>query len=547
MDAVADAHLEAVVALSPTTATYLGLPGGEDRFDDFSPDGLQAMDAVAGATLRALAGVPPVDDVDEVTVEALTERLTLERELHRRGYDLGSLNVIESPLQQIRMTFDLMATETDDDWATIATRMAAVPVAVDSYLRALREGSRTGRVSARRQVEGCITQARTIAATDGFFHTLTEGSGRPTALSGDLERAAAAASQAYGKLADVLADELAPVSRAEDAVGRDEYVLWSRLHVGVTVDLDETYAWGLSELERIVAEQQVVAEQVLPGGTLKEAMSLLDDDPARTLRGTEALQRWMQDLSDRAVAELAGEHFDIPDPVRALECRIAPTHDGGIYYTGPSDDFSRPGRMWWAVPEGVSTFNTWRETTTVYHEGVPGHHLQIAQTTYRKGLLNRWRRLLSGNSGHWEGWALYAERMMADLGYLDDPGDMMGMLDGQRLRAARVVLDIGVHLGLPAPQQWGGGTWTAAKTRPFLLANAQMDEEFLAFELDRYLGWPGQAPSYKIGERLWHRLRDDYAAQVRAAGEEFDLAAFHRRALDVGSVGMDTLRRSLLR
>jgi len=102
VDAVADAHLEAVVALSPTTATYLGLPGGEDRFDDFSADGLQAMDAVAGAPLRALAGVPPVDDVDEVPVEALTERLTLERELHRRGYDLGLLNVIESPLQQIR-------------------------------------------------------------------------------------------------------------------------------------------------------------------------------------------------------------------------------------------------------------------------------------------------------------------------------------------------------------------------------------------------------------------------------------------------------------
>jgi len=187
-------------------------------------------------------------------------------------------------------------------------------------------------------------------------------------LSGDLERAAEAASQAYGNLADVMADELAQVSRTEDAVGRDEYVLWSRLHVG------------------------------------------------------------------------------------------------GIYHTGPSDDSSRPGRRWWAVPEGVSTLNTWR-----------------------------------------------------------------------------------VHLGLPAPQQWGGGTWTAAKAWPFLLANAQMDEEFLVFELDRDLGWSGQAPSYKIGERLWHRLRDDYAAQVRAAGEEFDLAAFHRRALDVGSVGLDMLRRSLLR
>ena len=111
--------------------------------------------------------------------------------------------------------------------------------------------------------------------------------------------------------------------------------------------------------------------------------------------------------------------------------------------------------MWWSVPEGVTEFDTWRELTTVYHEGVPGHHLQIAQTVYRAELLNRWRRLASWISGHGEGWALYAERLMADLGYLDDPADCLGMLDGQSMRAARVVLDIGVHCGFPAPAEVG--------------------------------------------------------------------------------------------
>ncbi len=145
-------------------------------------------------------------------------------------------------------------------------------------------------------------------------------------------------------------------------------------------------------------------------------------------------------------------------------------------------------------------------------------------------------------SGHGEGWALYAERLMEQLGFLDDPGDRMGMLDAQRMRAARVVLDIGVHLGKPAPEQWGGGTWDADKAWPFLKANVNMAEEFVRFELDRYLGWPGQAPAYKVGQRLWEQARDEAATM---AGEAFDLREFHRRALDVGSVGLDVLRVAL--
>src|SRR5690606_24146181 len=223
-----------------------------------------------------------------------------------------------------------------------------------------------------------------------------------------------------------------------DAVGRESYALHSRRFLGATIDLDETYEWGIEELARMRSEQEALAHEISPGASVEEAIAVLDSDPSRILHGTDALQAWMQDLSDRAVAELGQTQFDIPQEIRRLECMIAPTQNGGIYYTGPSDDFTRPGRMWWSVPVGITEFSTWRETTTVYHEGVPGHHLQIGQAVVNRGELNTWRRQLAGTSGHAEGWALYAERLMEELGYLDDPGDRFGMLDAQRMRAARV-------------------------------------------------------------------------------------------------------------
>ncbi|NLJ54518.1 MAG: DUF885 domain-containing protein, partial [Intrasporangiaceae bacterium] len=314
--------------------------------------------------------------------------------------------------------------------------------------------------------------------------------------------------------------------------------------LGATIDLEETYAWGQEELARIVAEMEATAQRIKPGASVKEAIAVLDADPRYQLHGTDALRAWMQGKADQVIAEFADVHFDIPEPVRRIECMIAPTQTGGIYYTGPSDDFTRPGRMWWSVPRGVTEFSTWRELTTVYHEGVPGHHLQIAQTTYRRELLNAWRRNMCFTSGHGEGWALYSERLMDELGYLEDPGDYMGMLDGQSLRAARVVLDIGLHCGFEAPAELGGGEWTYDKAWAFLTEHANMDESFLRFELDRYLGWPGQAPSYKVGERLWMQLREECAQRE---GDAFDLKAFHRRALDIGSVGLDVLREAVLR
>jgi uncharacterized protein (DUF885 family) len=424
-----------------------------------------------------------------------------------------------------------------------------VPTAVDGYVDSLRRAAARGQVSARRQVAACAEQCTDNVGPDGFFAKFAEGAATtdgtlPESLRAELHAAAQDASAAYERLAAFLTGELLPQARETDAFGRELYALHSRVFLGTRIDLAETYEWGQQELARIGAEMAATAERIKPGATVDEAIAYLDESGSHRLYGTDELQRWMQETSDAALAALTDVHFDIPEPIRTLECRIAPTQQGGIYYTPPSEDLAtRPGRMWWSVPRGITEFDTWRERTTVYHEGVPGHHLQGAQTMYRSGILNRWRRLGSWISGHGEGWALYAERLMADLGFLDDPADYLGMLDGQSLRAARVVLDIGVHCELPAPAEVGGGDWTYDKAWQFLGAHSKNAEEFRRFELNRYLGWPGQAPSYKIGERLWLELRDEARAREGAA---FDLKVFHRRALDVGSVGLDVLRAAVL-
>jgi uncharacterized protein (DUF885 family) len=546
IDAVADAYTETLIRLDPSLATTLGVPGSETEFQDFSPAGIEGFVAAAKETLRALDGLEPADDVDAVTLDAMRERLGLQLEIHESGWDAADLNNISSPAQDIRAIFDLMPTDSAEHWEHIAGRAHSVPGAIDGYIESLRSAQEQGKVSAARQVSIVVEQSTKYAAEDGFFAKMAAGAktkeGPLSAeLQAKLDDGAAAARAAYTKLAYFLSMELLPVAPGKDAVGRDRYALASREFLGANVDLDETYAWGVQELERLIAEQEHVAAEIRPGASVEEAKEILNSDPARQLEGTDALKAWMQGLSDRAVADLAGVHFEIPDIMKTLECLIAPTDEGGIYYTGPSDDFTRPGRMWWSVPAGEDTFTTWAETTTVFHEGVPGHHLQIATAIYRRELLNKWRRNVCWTSGHGEGWALYAEKLMQELGYLQDPGDHMGMLDMQRMRAARVVFDIGVHLELEVPERWGSGTWTPDKGYDFLKENLAISEGQLNFEFARYLGWPGQAPSYKVGQRLWEQIRADLEARPG-----FDLKEFHTKALNIGSVGLDTLKRALL-
>ena len=545
IDTIAEGWVDTAAELAPSLATYIGRFEYNDRLGDQSLAGHEKTLAAVKDTLATLQAADPVDDVDVVTKADLSRDLELDIALHEVGAHLRDVNVIASPAQELRNVFDLMPTATVEDWSVISTRLGALPGAIRGYIETLREGIATGVVPARRQVTEVVTQIARYTADGGFFAEFTSEAAPaegqlPASLARDLATSSNAARVAYDQLADFFTRELAPAASEQDGVGRDLYQLYSQRFLGAQIDLDETYEWGLEELARMVAEQEAIANEIRPGASVEEAVAFLEQDESHKLHGTEALQRWMQATSDRAIAELGKSHFDIPEPIRTIECMIAPTHEGGIYYTAPTDDFSRPGRMWWSVPEGVDSFDTWRELTTVYHEGVPGHHLQIAQAVYNRSELNSWRRLLAGSSGHAEGWALYAERLMDQLGYLADPADRLGMLDGQRMRAARVVLDIGVHLGKPRPD--GNGAWDADYALEFMRRNVNMPDEFVQFEVNRYLGWPGQAPSYKVGQRIWEQIRDE-TAQREGAG--FDIKRFHMRALRLGGVGLETLRMAL--
>ena len=546
LDRLAEAMLDRNVELHPELRVELGRPGDQTEYGDYSPEGLETERAEAARWLAAVEAAPIADEVDEATALELRRTLGLEIERLDAGLPLRDVNNIATPAHGIRMLFDLMPQSSERDWADIAGRLANVPAAIDGYLATLRKGVAEGVVPARRQAAELAMQTGEYAKQGGFFTQLAaaEGAELPQSLRASLEQGAQAAAEAFGRLSIALSREVQPAASEEDAVGRELYALHSRYFLGASVDLDETYEWGLEELARMRTEQEAIAARIAPGASVRETAELLDDDERYLIPTAEEFRDWMQARSDEAVEALAGAHFDITDEMRRLECRLAPTNEGIIYYTGPSDDFSRPGRMWWSVPAGVERFSTWRELTTVFHEGVPGHHLQIATATAQKSTLNAWRRL-NWCSGHGEGWALYAEKFMAELGYLDEPAYRFGMLDAQRMRAARVVLDLGVHLGKPMPageHGLGGQVWNYDDALAFMSGNVNMDPASVRFEVNRYFGWPGQAPSYKIGQRIWEQLRAEAEAREGAA---FDVREWHTRALRLGTVGLDTLRALL--
>jgi uncharacterized protein (DUF885 family) len=552
---IADRYVDEWAPLDPIGATNVGIAGHDDRLTDLSPEGYAALADLNRRTLAQLSLVAPTDERERVAKDAMHERLGASLEMYDAGATTSELTVLSGALHSVRSVFDLMPLEGEAAAAAIATRMAAVPTALAQSRRSLLEAAEHGHVAARKQILEVAKQCDIWVDVDGddFWPGLARRAAAaaeaPAALVADLTTAAAGAREATADYARFLREQLAPKGRENQAVGREHYQIASRYFLGATVDLLETYAWGFEELARLESEMQAVADKIVPGGSVDDAVAALDADPARRITGKETFRDWMQALADRAIADLHGTHFDIPESVRRIEACLAPTSDGGIYYTGPSEDFSRPGRMWWAVPPGIDTFSTWQEVTTVYHEGVPGHHLQVGQTAARADLLNRWQRLICWCSGHGEGWALYSERLMDELGYLADPGEKLGMLDGQAMRAGRVIVDIGMHLELEIPPDnpFGfhpGQRWTPELGWEFMRAHCRTPEEQLRYELNRYLGWPGQAPAYKVGERIWMQARAD--AQARQ-GASFDLKAFHGAALNLGALGLDPLRAALAR
>jgi uncharacterized protein (DUF885 family) len=546
---LADRYLVAFCALDPYKATSLGLDGHDHELADLSPDGIAARAGLARETLRSLAAIEQaastLDRDDQLCAALLRDRLSLQVEMADAGEPVRGLRTVGSAIEDVISAFEAMTPTSNEHWSTFVARVEALPTCVGSFESSLREGMRRGLLAAPRQAIGVAEQVRAWAHDGGSGYFGTRLASAPDSMRVRADRALAAAREALDGLERFLLHDYAQAAYGTpDAVGPDRYGLHVRQHLGAVVDVDDASAWAWGELERIEAEMRKEAHAIRPGFSVDDAFVWLDEH-GDAAHGAAELVAFLQTLMDDTIASMHGVHFDLPEPVRTVEAMIAPPGSSAAqYYTPPALDFSRPGRTWYPTL-GKSRFPLWNEVSTCYHEGVPGHHLQLAQWVYRAKDLSKFQgtEFVSGNG---EGWALYAERLMDELGFFTIPGSRLGYLVAQQLRATRVIIDIGMHCEtrIPTGQPFHPGErWTPELGRRFLLGHAGKDMAFLESEWLRYLGWPGQAICYKLGERVW---LDGRAAARRTQGSAFDLKRWHSNALDLGSLGLDALAAELV-
>ncbi|MFG3196718.1 DUF885 domain-containing protein [Streptomyces sp. NPDC048208] len=550
---VADAYVDGLIALDPVTGTYLGVRESSSRLPDYSPAGQAALAELARTTLAALdeaERLPGADsDAERRCGRLLRERLTADLAMHDADEHLRAVGNMHTPGHSVRDIFSVTPADTDEDWAAIAERLRAVPAAYEGYRASLALGLERGLHAAPRPTATFVEQLTEWTDTGegrGWFEDFAAAG--PKALRAELDEAARAATASVAALRDWMRDVYAPaVAGAPETAGRERYARSARYFNGTDLDLDEAYAYGWSEFHRLLGEMEREAQKVLPGaGTPWVALAHLDEH-GRHIEGVDEVREWLQGLMDRAIADLDGTHFELAERVRRVESRIAPPGGAAApYYTGPSEDFSRPGRTWLPTM-GETRFPVYDLVSTWYHEGVPGHHLQIAQWAHVAEDLSRYQATVGMVSANVEGWALYAERLMDELGYLTDAEERLGYLDAQMMRAVRVIIDIGMHLGLEIPADspfHPGERWTPELAEEFFRAHSSRPADFVVSELTRYLTMPGQAIGYKLGERAWLTGRE--RARERH-GDAFDLKAWHMAALSQGSLGLDDLVDELSR
>ncbi|MFB6981053.1 DUF885 domain-containing protein [Streptomyces scopuliridis] len=541
---VADAYVDALIELDPITGTYLGVAESSRRLPDFSPAGQQAVADLARETLARLdmaETLPGADsDAERRCGRLLRERLTAELAVHDAQEGLRLVSNIHSPAHHLRDAFPMTPTETDEDWSAIAERLRAVPAALAGYRESLALGLERELLGGPRPTATFIGQlTEWVGEEHGWFEDFV--SAGPDSLRTELDAAARSATAALAELRDWMREVYAPaVEGAPDTVGRERYARWSRYFNGTDLDLDEAYAYGWSEYHRLRAEMTTEAEKILPGADPWEALAHLDEH-GEHIEGVDEVRVWLQKLMDEAIDALDGTHFELAERVRRVESRIAPPGGAAApYYTGPSEDFSRPGRTWLPTM-GETRFPVYDLVSTWYHEGVPGHHLQIAQWTHVADQLSRYQASVGQVSANAEGWALYAERLMDELGFLPDAERRLGYLDAQMMRACRVIVDIGMHLELEIPADspfHPGERWTPELAQEFFGNHSGRPADFVESELTRYLSMPAQAIGYKLGERAWLLGRENAR---RAHGDAFDAKAWHMAALSQGSLGLDDL------
>lgn len=543
---ISDEFTERWADLSPITATSMGIGGRDHLCTDFSPEGASRRLDLYQETAEALRPHLGHEDVDQAfAAKVLDGWLEQKIASHEDGKWARDLNHIHSPFQWIRDVFDVMPRATAADWDCIEARLAGFGEMLDGYQRSLSVGVDRGETVAVRQVASVLEQVEEAAGDRSRFDRLPRQANSVGVDAEAISSAVDDAKAACGAFAGWLRAVYLPVARPEDAVGDEQYLRGADQFLGMRLDPHETYLWGWEEIRRIRSEMVETAETVDPDKNVDEVIELLESDPDRSAATRADFIAFISDIQNRAIEKLSGDHFDVPDELKTVTVNIAPPGGSlGAWYVGPSEDFSRPGSIWYA-PGERERLPYWQEVSTAYHEGFPGHHLQVGTAVMQRERLSRFHRSVIWYPGSGEGWALYAERLMDELGFFEKPEYRLGLLASQLFRSVRIVVDIGCHLQKRLPPDaplHGGETWRYEIGVDYMDHIGHQARDVAESEVKRYLGWWGQAISYKVGEREILDIRDQVSS---ASGPEFDQADFHRRLLEAGAIRLDHLREEL--
>ena len=543
VDQLADGFWERFKQLNPISATINGDPRYDDRLPDPSPAG-RAADRRLAEDMRDQAAAIPDEGLsveDRITRDVL--RVIGEIFVVQDDQRIDTLQVVDQmggPQTLLPQICQFQTADTPERLELFLARLRAYPTYMADNRELLREALASGLTAPR------IVAVRTIAQLERMLAIPIDEAVVPSLVQ-------VAREEDREAIRAVVRDEVYPADAAFLEALRGEYLAASREENGIwsapdgdalyrtqilrwtTLDLDaaEVHRIGLDELESIEAERRTIAREAGFGDDTKAYRASLAGDPANQAPSREALIARATEDIERA-NELAPRMFR---RLPVSQCRVIPVEEYKerdapfAYYFPPSADTTRPGTYYvntFDLPSRVYS----RLASTTYHEAIPGHHFQISLESENTAL-NMFRRFAARFAGgaYVEGWGLYAERLADEMGLYRNEAERFGMLDAQAWRAARLVVDTGLH----------AFHWTRQQSIDLLLG-AGLSETDAVIETDRYIGWPAQALTYKVGQREIERLRHEISARD---GDAFDLREFHDQLLGHGSLPLATLAREL--
>lgn len=516
-------------------ATYANNPDHNSYWNDYSYHPTDPFLRVAKSYKKKLELAEPIDRYDELAKAIILNDINDYIDNHNDLWNYVYFGSVFSEPQTIFEVFEVMPKETKKDILNITKRLEKIPVALNQWASSLKDMHVLGSMNSKLRVKFTIDNLNNYA--DGkltkFVTDIDQTNKR-------LLKAAKEAEIAFEQIASWLEVKYSPIADDNWRVGKERYIKTVRQQTGLTIVPKDIYNWGLKELDSINAQMWEIGKQINPSATkLTDFSETLNNDSRYIVHGKDNFKKFLEGVTAMAISEMNGKYFTLPTAIKKCEVVMdEDTIDESPYYKGPSDDLTRPGRTYYPTL-GREQYTTWENYSTWFHESVPGHHMQIATATLNKDTLSVYQRESGWNSGYGEGWALYSERLMDELGYFDDPGYKMGYLLCQAMRAARLVVDVGLHLGYDDPN---GNIWTPESATEFMKERALLNHSYAVSEINRYISWAGQAITYKLGEKVWLEARESAKQRL---GDKFDLKKFHMHALKLGPMGLDILKAEL--